>query len=348
MKKSLFFITFAFLFVGSLTSCASILGSDKTVELSTNPVNPTVIVYDQKGTAIETVTTSDKISFKKAGNYTVEFNKADYMPETISIKKKFNHSFWLNFLVGGIGVSSALISDPKHEFQLDNYYALAGYGVSIIGIVGIFIDIFSGSLVGITPKQVNISLKLTPEGMVRQEAQRQEELTRQEAQRQEELARQEAQRQAKEAERLAREEARRRTLENFIIVPLEPADFTAIELLKAGFEPADYTSRDLFRAVSDSRNLPRVLNKEEAFNNQMQSAFMLGMGGSYILMYKSDLTFVRQNGTDITFSSDDNTITQNMFIDQRSGLQAGQRVRVYYIITRSPLITWDVVAIERR
>jgi len=66
------------------------------------------------------------------------------------------------------------------------------------------------------------------------------------------------------------------------------------------------------------------------------------------LEYKSDLTFVRQNGTDITFSSDDNAITQNMTIDQRSGLQAGQRVRVYYEVTRSPLITWDVVAIERR
>jgi len=66
------------------------------------------------------------------------------------------------------------------------------------------------------------------------------------------------------------------------------------------------------------------------------------------LQYVSDLKLVRQNGTDITFSSDDNAITQNMSIDQRSGLQAGQKVRVYYTIMRSPLTRWDVIAIERR
>jgi hypothetical protein len=65
-------------------------------------------------------------------------------------------------------------------------------------------------------------------------------------------------------------------------------------------------------------------------------------------MYVSDVTFVRQNGTDITFSSDDNAISQMMSIDQRSGLQAGQRVRVYYTLSRSPLTTWDIIAIERR
>jgi hypothetical protein len=140
---------------------------------------------------------------------------------------------------------------------------------------------------------------------------------------------------AEEAERLAREEANR----------YDPAKFTVVP---DNFNPANYTSIDLFKAVSDSRNLQRVSNKLEALNGQMQSAFMFGMGGSYILMYKSDLTFVRQDGTDITFSSDDNAITQNMTIDQRSGLQARQKVRVYYEVTRSPLITWDVVAIERR
>jgi hypothetical protein len=75
---------------------------------------------------------------------------------------------------------------------------------------------------------------------------------------------------------------------------------------------------------------------------------MLGMGDAYVLNYVSDLTFVRQDGTDIIFSSDDNAITQQMTIDQRSGLKAGQKARVYYMITRSPLTTWDVEAIERR
>jgi hypothetical protein len=140
---------------------------------------------------------------------------------------------------------------------------------------------------------------------------------------------------AQEARRQAREEANRYDPSKFTVVPSD-------------FSPADYTSVDLFRAVSTSRNLQIVSNKQEAIYGQMQSAFMLGLGGTYVLEYVSDLTFVRQDGADITFSSDDNAITQTMTIDQRSGLQAGQKVRVYYRITRSPLTTWDVIAIERR
>jgi tetratricopeptide (TPR) repeat protein len=114
------------------------------------------------------------------------------------------------------------------------------------------------------------------------------------------------------------------------------------------FDPSEYTSVDLFKAASNAKNLQVALSQEEAFSNQMQSGFMSGMGGSWFLQYVSDLKFVRQNGTDITFSSDDNAITQNMSIDQRSGLQAGQKVRVYYTIMRAPLTRWDVIAIERR
>jgi len=133
-----------------------------------------------------------------------------------------------------------------------------------------------------------------------------------------------------EAKRKAEEEANKYDPSKFAVLP-------------SNFKPADYTSVDLFRAVSDSGNLQRASNKQEAI---IGSAFLGGWG--YVLEYKSDLTFVRQNGTDITFSSDDKAITQIMTIDQRSGLQAGQKVRVYYMITRSPLTTWDVVAIERR
>ena len=91
-----------------------------------------------------------------------------------------------------------------------------------------------------------------------------------------------------------------------------------------------------------------VLTKNEAIYMQMRSDFTFGLSGNYLLKYVSDLKFVRQNGTDIIFSSDDNAITQNMTIDQKSGLQAGQKVRVYYEITKSPLIRWDVIAIEKR
>lgn len=124
----------------------------------------------------------------------------------------------------------------------------------------------------------------------------------------------------------------------------DPSKFTVVP---SDFKPADYTSTDLFKAASNVRNIRITSNKEEAIYKQAYSWVNLGFE-SYYLKYVSDLTFVRQNGTDITFSSDDNAITQIMDIDQRSGLQAGQKVRVYYEISRSPLTRWDVVAIERR
>jgi len=151
-----------------------------------------------------------------------------------------------------------------------------------------------------------------------------------------------------EARRIAAaeaEEARLRALENFIFAPSD-------------FNPASHTSVDLFRAAADARDLPIMSNRQEAMSNQAGVDMFAGMGGgmsaianlagSFILRYASDLTFVRQNGLDITFSSDANDITQTMTIDRSSGLQAGQRIRVYYTVMRIPLTTWDVVAIEPR
>jgi tetratricopeptide (TPR) repeat protein len=117
---------------------------------------------------------------------------------------------------------------------------------------------------------------------------------------------------------------------NFIIIPNN--------IIPNNFNAADYTRIDLSRAVSNSRNLQTASSRQDA----------LRLGGTHVLQYVSDLTFVRQDGTTITFSSDDNAITQTMTIDQRSGLQAGQKVRVYYMITRTSGTTWDVIAIEWR
>jgi len=145
------------------------------------------------------------------------------------------------------------------------------------------------------------------------------------------------------AEQAAAAEARRKALEN--ANRYDPSKFTVVP---SDFKPADYTSADLFKAASAARNLQISSNELDAITKQLQSAFMFGMGGEYILQYVSDVTFVRQNGTDIEFTSDDKAISQKMNIDQRSGLQPGQKVRVYYTIMRSPLTTWDIVAIERR
>jgi len=128
----------------------------------------------------------------------------------------------------------------------------------------------------------------------------------------------------KEAEeKAADEKANRYDASKFTIVP-------------TNFRPADYTSIDLFKAVSDVE--------------KMKSAFDLGYytGGLGIRgWYVSNVVFVDQNGTNIRFKTNDNAITQSMKVDGRSGLTSGQRVRLYYTVTKDVLAEWRVVAIER-
>jgi hypothetical protein len=332
MKKIIFGVV-AVILISELTSCASILGSGKVLNLESVPSDVTATITDSKGNVIVTTTVPREVTLPKAGNYDVKFSKTDFIPQKVSVRKKFNHSYWLNFFAAGIGVSTHIFVYPYNEFGF-NAYKIAGYGIGAIGLIGIFLDIFNGSLVGITPETVNVNLKLTPETLAAQAAAREAE----EKAKAEERAKIQAEREAKEeAERQARELANRYDPSNFTVVP-------------SNFKPANYTKADLFDAVSNSRNLQIVSNKQEAILSQMNPYTILGslFGFYYVLEYVSDLTFVRQDGVDITFTSDDKTITQTMTIDQRSGLQAGQKVRVYYMITKSPLTTWDIIAIERR
>jgi hypothetical protein len=213
MKTSVYILTCVCLFSGVFTGCASFFGNGKTIKLNTNTENSTVIIHDRRGNVIDTVTTPYDMSLKKADDYILEFNKTDFMPQTITVKRKFNHSFWLNFLAAGVGVGSHLFfsSYDDYDFNINNGYKVAGYGIGAIGVFGIFYDIFKGSLFGVTPEKVNVNLELTPEAFTRQETQRQAEaLARQEAQRLAEAERQEAQRQAaverEEAQRLAEAE----------------------------------------------------------------------------------------------------------------------------------------------
>jgi len=129
---------------------------------------------------------------------------------------------------------------------------------------------------------------------------------------------------AQEAQRLAREEANKYDTSKFIIVP-------------SYFSPADYTKADLFDAVAVSEKLQAVLEPgtyEE-----------LDIFGVYVRHFVSDVVFVSQNGTDITFRTADNAISRRMKVDSRTGLTAGQRVRIYYAVYR--IKDWQVAAIER-
>jgi len=129
-----------------------------------------------------------------------------------------------------------------------------------------------------------------------------------------EKAKQEA---AAEARRKAEEEANRYDPSKFTIVP-------------DNFKPANYESTDLFNAIARVETLAK--------NRRL----------SFRCPYVSDFVFVSQNGTDILFRTDDNAISQYMKVYGRSGLTAGQKVRVYYIaLIQNSLIEWQVIAIER-
>jgi hypothetical protein len=127
--------------------------------------------------------------------------------------------------------------------------------------------------------------------------------------------------QKKAEEKAADEKANRYDASKFTIVP-------------PNFRPTAYTSIDLFKAVSDVEKMKSSLE-------------LYGKTGLVNEWYVSDVIFVNQNGTDIRFRTSDNAITQSMKVDGRSGLTSGQRVRLYYTVTKDLIAEWRVVAIER-
>jgi hypothetical protein len=64
--------------------------------------------------------------------------------------------------------------------------------------------------------------------------------------------------------------------------------------------------------------------------------------------YVSEVVFKGQSGTTITVSTDDGVATEQMnFGGRASGIENGQRIRVYYTIAKDPLEEWEVQALER-
>jgi hypothetical protein len=129
------------------------------------------------------------------------------------------------------------------------------------------------------------------------------------------------QQQREEAARLAREEANRYDPANFIIVPKT-------------FYPTKYSKADLFAAVAASERL-------ETVSVIPANGFVFSPSRDFV----SDVVFVSQNGTDITFRTADNAISKSMKVGSRTGLTVGQRVRIYYTVYR--IKDWTIDAIER-
>lgn len=66
------------------------------------------------------------------------------------------------------------------------------------------------------------------------------------------------------------------------------------------------------------------------------------------IKYVSEVLFKGQSGTTITVSTDDNILTERMsFTGRASSIKNGDKVRIYYTISKDPLEKWEIQAIER-
>jgi hypothetical protein len=161
------------LFIG----CASILGAGKELDLKSVPEGTTEKISNSKGDVVETIIVPAEVTLQKPVNYSIEFSKPGYISQQISIKKKFNHSFWLNFLAGAVGAGAAMGLDSlrgPYAFGSGGIYSYGAYGLAVVGIGGILYDIFTGKLTGITPQSESVILVKTPETLASEKAEAEE------------------------------------------------------------------------------------------------------------------------------------------------------------------------------
>lgn len=81
---------------------------------------------------------------------------------------------------------------------------------------------------------------------------------------------------------------------------------------------------------------------------EKQKADEIDWFGVSTKLYFSDVICTGQNGKYIEFRTDDNAIHKIMKISGRSGLKGSEKVRVYYRISKEPLLEWNVKAIKKR
>jgi hypothetical protein len=66
------------------------------------------------------------------------------------------------------------------------------------------------------------------------------------------------------------------------------------------------------------------------------------------IKYVSEVIFKGQSGTTINVSTDDNILSERMsFTGRASAIKNGDKVRIYYTISKDPLEKWEIQAIER-
>lgn len=154
----------------------------------------------------------------------------------------------------------------------------------------------------------------------------------------ERLAKEKAEADRIEAERLAKQKADQVRMSKFIF---KPNDFSVEDISK-------YKKIDLFEAVASVDKMVRGSGSfgDTLFGELLSSDSQLG-ALSNIQYYVSEVLFVSQSGTNIKFKTADNAIAQDMKISNRSGLSPGQKVNLYYRVSKNPLTEWNVIAIEK-
>jgi hypothetical protein len=112
--KYLLLLPFAFL----CSNCASIVdgGSDKSIQLTSNPPGAKVTITDKKGKEVAVTTTPSRVSLKRnrgpyvGETYTMRFQAPGYHTSETQVKSTMNGWYVGNLVFGGI--LGMLIIDP--------------------------------------------------------------------------------------------------------------------------------------------------------------------------------------------------------------------------------------------
>ena len=215
MKRNLW-IAVLLVIIGSLLSnCATILDEgNQKLTVETTPSRADITVENSKGETIITASSPCAIELKGKGigPFTIEANSSNYMPEKRTLKKKFKHVFWFNFLISGISIGGGLAykaiiaENATAEYRKTTNilsYAIMGAGGGA-GLIGALYDVLSGNTYGFDESKIEIPLKMTTEAIAAQEAQ-----ARAEAQQREEAeAKRKAEAEAKAAALAAENETK--------------------------------------------------------------------------------------------------------------------------------------------
>jgi hypothetical protein len=106
------------LLVFILSSCASIVdgGSDKSIQINSNPPGAKVTITDKKGRTVQVVNTPSRVSLKRhrsffvGERYKLLFEAPGYHPSQADVKSTMNGWYVGNVIFGGL--LGILIVDP--------------------------------------------------------------------------------------------------------------------------------------------------------------------------------------------------------------------------------------------